>query len=75
MIKMTTKMNKKEGEWKMETEKSVDDMIDKLYKQKEELPEFSAFGGNNWVVIDSQIEALNWVLGIGDPLVEPEEAR
>lgn len=40
------------------TQQEIDHVIFMLDKQKQKLPNFSAFGDNNWDAIDEQIEAL-----------------
>lgn len=49
---------------------AIRETIDKLYDEKDKVPEYSTFGDHNWAIIDGQIEALLWVLGEGDPLVD-----
>ena len=55
------------------TAREIRDVISKLEKQREILPQHSYFGDDNWVSIDSAREALEWVLGGMDAPVSDEE--
>jgi len=47
----------------MKTEQEIREMIQKLNKEKDNLPQHSAFGDDNWAIIDGQRDVLEWVLG------------
>jgi hypothetical protein len=55
----------KEKAMSLQTLKSKKDIKAKIAsekKQRKTLPEYSAFGSNNWKIIDDNIWALQWVL-------------
>ena len=59
----------------MEDEDSIQDVIDKLRRLREQLPRYTAFGDDNWAKIDGGIEALEWVLGEVNPPVTDEDLK
>jgi hypothetical protein len=46
----------------LKTKKEIKAKITSEKKSRKTLPEYSAFGSNNWKYIDDNIEALQWVL-------------
>ena len=54
----------------MKTEREIGTIVNVLYKERSTISQFSAFGDDNWQIIDAQIEALEWVLELVDTFDE-----
>ncbi len=59
----------------METEESIQAMMERFDKLREKLPRYSAFGDDNHAKIDGGIEALQWVLEDIEPPVTDEDLK